>query len=163
MKNKILLCCFPGDFSGVPIYSKCIINALSVEFDFTVITSVKGSVFNGVSANIVEVLDLKNSLMPNKIITNLMILFHVIRKVKPDIVHLNGTMFGLIGRILSLFLNEIASLGKQGVFFNRAGMGPFPNFILKNSKYWIGHFLTLKFFFLDNNSYSSLVCKCGNI
>ena len=106
MKEKILLCCLPYDYSGVPIYSRCLINTFSEMYEFTLLTSGNGDVFEGVTADVLVDRSISNSLMPHKVIKNLIIIARVIREVKPDIVHLNGTMFGLVGRLVSIFFNS---------------------------------------------------------
>lgn len=102
MKKKVLICCLPGDYSGVPIYTRSIVEALDDTCDFSIFTSSNQGVFDNISAKIIQELRLKNSFSLLAVAVNLFLFMRVVKRVKPDIVHLNGSMFGLIGRIASL-------------------------------------------------------------
>jgi glycosyltransferase involved in cell wall biosynthesis len=106
LKKKILICCFPGDYSGVPIYTKGIVNSLSEIADFSILTSKNDGVFDKVSAKVVIESNLKNSLNPIHAFLNLARFLKIIRQEEPDIIHLNGSMFGMIGRFSSLFVSR---------------------------------------------------------
>ena len=106
MKKKVLICCLPGDYSGVPIYTRSIVEALDETYDFSIFTSSNQGIFDNISAKIIQESRLKNRFSLLAFAVNFVLFLRVVKRFKPDIVHLNGSMFGLIGRIASLFLRR---------------------------------------------------------
>ena len=106
MRKKILICCFPGDYSGVPIYTKGIVNSLDEIADFSILTTKNDGVFDGISAKLLIEPNFKTNLNPVYALFNLWRFLKIIRQEKPDIIHTNGAMFGMIGRFSSLFVSR---------------------------------------------------------
>lgn len=101
MRKKILLCCYPADFSGVPLYTKLLTSIFEGYADFTILTSSYGKVFSGLKADIIVRTGLQNSTKLSANIKNAKILSEVIALSNPDVIHINGSMFGMVGRLLS--------------------------------------------------------------
>ena len=126
IKNKtILICSLPGDYSGVPLYVKRIINGLDREFKFVLLTSSNAGVFDELQCKVIVDEGLKNEMNINSILKNAEILRDAIRYTCPDIVHLNGTMFGLIGRLFSLVRKEKYLFTYHGLPWGRGRHGFF--------------------------------------
>ena len=106
-KKSILLCTLPGDLSGVPRYAAFVAEGLKDQFEFVILTKENGSIFDNASCKVHAEPSLENSLSPLKIFNNFRILKNMIEKNNFDIVHLNGSMFGLVGRLLSLKYRNI--------------------------------------------------------
>ena len=66
-----------------------------------------GGIYDDASCEVKIDSGLENSLSILKTLNNLKILDNIIRQNNFDIVHLNGSMFGLLGRILSLKYKNI--------------------------------------------------------
>ena len=106
-KKSVLLCTLPGDLSGVPRYAAFVAEGLKDQYKFVILTKENGSIFDNASCKVHAESSLDNSLSPIKIFNNFRILKHMIEKNNFDIVHLNGSMFGLVGRLLSLKYKNI--------------------------------------------------------
>lgn len=102
-KKKILICSYPGDYSGVPIYTKSIINLLSDKAEFTVYTSSNSGIYDNLDADIIVQNKINNTFKPLQVIKNIQLFLSFIKTKKYDLIHLNGTMFGMIGRIISIY------------------------------------------------------------
>lgn len=103
MKKRIMICSLPGDYSGVPIYSKTLANNLYKKADFFIYTSANHGIYDGCKSQVIIEPLLRNSLNPLHIVINSFLFIKTLKKLKPDLIHLNGTMFGLIGRLISIF------------------------------------------------------------
>lgn len=93
-----------GDLSGVPIYTKTIITNLKNRFEFIIVTADNDNLFktlnNLKNVTIIEV-DFNNSFSPFNFIKALSTLKKIIKNYSPDIIHLQGTLFGVLGRLLN--------------------------------------------------------------
>ena len=106
-KKLILLCSLPGDYSGVPKYVAFISKELKEQYRFVILSGGNGGIYDDAPCEVQIDSGFKNSLSLLKILNNLKRLDKIIEKNNFDIVHLNGAMFGLLGRILSLKYKNI--------------------------------------------------------
>ena len=106
-KKLILLCSLRGEYSGVPKYVTFIAKELKDQYRFVILTRENGGIYDDISCEVKIDSGLENSLSILKTLNNLKILDNIIRQNNFDIVHLNGSMFGLLGRILSLKYKNI--------------------------------------------------------
>lgn len=101
--KKILITSLKGDLSGVPIYTKTIASNLNYKFKFIIVTADKYNLFKNLNnlknVTIVEV-DFNNSFSPVNFLKALFTLKGIIKNYSPDIVHLQGTLFGVLGRLV---------------------------------------------------------------
>ena len=103
MKTKLLICCYPADFSGVPIYVKNIYTNITEDYDVRILTSHSGKIFDELKEHLIIRSRLKNNFNPFSLITNFKLLAETIKKENPEIIHLNGAAFGFLGRFISIF------------------------------------------------------------
>lgn len=100
--KKVLICCFPSDLSGVPQYVRTVSQILvKAGFRVWVLTGSKGAAFSNMGSN-VTILEAPN-------LVNKISIFEVVRfrrAIKSALelsgagyLYLNGSMFGLSGRI----------------------------------------------------------------
>ena len=106
-KKSVLLCSLRGEYSGVPKYVTFIAKELKDQYRFVILTRENGGIYDDISCEVKIDSGLENSLSILKTLNNLKILDNIIRQNNFDIVHLNGSMFGLLGRILSLKYKNI--------------------------------------------------------
>lgn len=101
--KKILITSLKGDLSGVPIYTKTIAANLNDKFKFIIVTADKDNLFKNLNnlknISIIEV-GFSNSFSPVNFLKALFTLKRIIKIYSPDIVHLQGTLFGVLGRLV---------------------------------------------------------------
>ena len=101
--KKILITSLKGDLSGVPIYTKTIASNLKEKFKFIIVTADKNHLFKDLknlkNVTIVEV-GFDNSFSPSNFLKALFSFKRIIKNYSPDIIHLQGTLFGVIGRLV---------------------------------------------------------------
>ena len=101
--KKILITSLKGDLSGVPIYTKTIATQLNDKFEFIIVTADSNNLFKNLNdlnnVTIVEV-DFNNSFSPVNFLNALFTLKRIIKNYSPDIIHLQGTLFGVLGRLV---------------------------------------------------------------
>lgn len=101
--KRILITSLKGDLSGVPIYTKTIATQLNDKFEFIIVTADSNNLFKNLedlnNVTIVEV-DFNNSFSPVNFLKALFTLKRIIKNYAPDIMHLQGTLFGVLGRLV---------------------------------------------------------------
>lgn len=101
--KKILITSLKGDLSGVPLYTKTITANLSNDYKFFVVTSDPNNLFRTLgdlnNVSVVEV-NFNNSFSPSNFLKALFSFRSIINQCSPDIIHLQGTLFGVLGRLI---------------------------------------------------------------
>ena len=104
-KKKILIVCVPNDRSGVPIYTKELIEMFHKGADLYLLTGENLGVFKEQvrksKVQIVKFDGLKNSFSIRLLIKFLYEFKAHIRENSYDLIHIQGALFGLIGRVFS--------------------------------------------------------------
>lgn len=101
--KKILITSLKGDLSGVPIYTKTIVTNLNNRFKFIIVTADNDNLFKNLNnlknVTVIKV-DFNNSFSPSNFLKALFSFKRIIKNYSPDIIHLQGTLFGVLGRLL---------------------------------------------------------------
>ncbi|MHA7876624.1 glycosyltransferase family 4 protein [Roseivivax sp.] len=103
-KPRILLCSYPSDLSGVPIYVQKISNQLCKDYEIKILTKELGPAFqtNRLADEIKVVTE--NNLSKGFSLNSLLTAKRIIQKncdeFQPEILHLNGAMFSIAGRLI---------------------------------------------------------------
>ena len=103
--KKILIICIPNDSSGVPIYTKHLIDTFHNKSELFIITSGNGGIFKEDIAKQkikrIEIGQLENTTSPISLAKYCINYYKVISSNKFDLIHTQGAMFGVIGRLVT--------------------------------------------------------------
>ena len=103
--KRVLITCYPSDLSGVPIYVNQVVKALSSSYRFRIVTKSAGVAFTQYhdypNVEVSERPELINSISPIAAKAFYQSVQMEINQFRPDILHLNGTLFSLFGRLAS--------------------------------------------------------------
>lgn len=101
-KKKILIICIPNDHSGVPIYTKELINAFHQSAELHLLTGDTLGVFesyvNSGMVSKVKLRGLRNSFSIKLLLRFIREFRLLVRHEVYDLIHIQGTLFGFIGR-----------------------------------------------------------------
>ena len=102
--KKILITCIPTDRSGVPVYSKHLIDTFHKTSDIHLLTTGEAGIFSEdvkqgrIKLHVIP--ELRNTFSPVRIFVIAFKYLNLIEKNKFDLVHTQGALFGVLGRII---------------------------------------------------------------
>lgn len=107
--KKILLISTNADEAGAPRHVEFIVNLLNKDVDFYCVFGSKGPVFQRLDRllpnKVLELVGMESSINLLKDLGIFMKFLKMVQEIKPEIIHCHSAKAGILGRLLSFFLN----------------------------------------------------------
>lgn len=104
-RRRILLFCLPGTYSGVVRYVEALAKHFSRDNEVAIVTTSLAGIFGELQKSHPEVRfyvceGIRNSFSPSNFVACLRMIRKYVAEFQPDIIQLNGSLFGLAGRLV---------------------------------------------------------------
>lgn len=104
-KRRILLFCLPGTYSGVVRYVEALAKHFSRDNDVAIVTTSLAGIFGDLQKSHPDVRlyvceGIRNSFSPSNFRSCLRMIRRYVEEFQPDVIQLNGSLFGLAGRLV---------------------------------------------------------------